>query len=298
MKSFTETRVIENVSEFRQWLSEKGKKELNDDRPALGFVPTMGALHAGHLALVRQAVQDCRHVVVSIFVNPLQFGPQEDFGRYPRTFKQDLELCREAGVSVVLHPVVEDLYPGGCGQSTKVVPPASLTDCLCGLFRPGHFTGVATVVLKLLDIVQPQQAYFGQKDFQQLAIIRRMVSDLNLPVKVVSVPTVRDNDGLALSSRNVYLLADERARAVELYKTLCQVRDDALAGRFGLQQCLERGRERLAKVPEITLQYLEACDPLSLEPVRRLSPPAVILVAARVGNVRLIDNMIVKAPAG
>jgi len=294
MKSITETRVIETVEDFRKWQSEQVSADPADtERPLIGLVPTMGALHEGHMSLIRRAVRECQKVVVSTFVNPLQFGPSEDFERYPRTFEKDLAYCRDIGVAVVLNPRTEELYATGHESSTKVVPPAELTDRLCGTFRPGHFVGVATVVLKLLSIVQPGQAYFGEKDYQQLAIIRRMVKDLNLPLKVVSVATVRDSDGLALSSRNVNLSSEERRRAPELYRTLCVVREDALSGRRRLDDALKAARERLSKVPEFALQYLEACDPLTLEPLREVKTPMVLLVAAKVGSVRLIDNLIV-----
>lgn len=294
MKAVTETRVIETVAEYRQWHAElTAEADRSSALPLLGFVPTMGALHDGHLTLIRRAVRECQKVVVSIFVNPLQFGPNEDFERYPRTFEKDLAACREAGVAVVLYPQVEELYSSGHENSTRVIPPPDLTDRLCGSFRPGHFVGVATVVLKLFSIVQATQSYFGEKDYQQLSIIRRMVADLNLPVKVVGVPTVRESDGLALSSRNVNLNYDERKRAPELYRTLCVVREDALSGRRSLEEALKVAREKLSKVPEFALQYLEACDPLTLEPLSELKTPMVLLVAAKLGSVRLIDNLIV-----
>jgi pantoate ligase/cytidylate kinase len=293
MKSATETCVIETIGDFRRWHAEHLSQSGKSDRPFLGFVPTMGALHEGLLTLVRRAVRECEKVVVSIFVNPMQFGPNEDFDRYPRTFEKDLGLCREAGVSAILFPAVNELYNSGHESSTKVVPPAELTDKLCGAFRPGHFVGVATVVLKLFSIVQPNQAYFGEKDFQQLCIIRRMVADLNSPVNVISVATVREFDGLALSSRNVNLSSDERKRAPELYRTLCVVREDSMSGRRSLEESLRTARERLSKVPEFSLQYLEACDPATLEPMREAKTPMVILVAAKLGSVRLIDNVIV-----
>lgn len=294
MKSVMNTRVIETVSEYRKWYSEiveSGKKDA--DRPLIGFVPTMGALHEGHMTLIKRAVRECAHVVVSIFVNPLQFGPSEDFERYPRTFDKDLSLCKEAGVSAILHPGVDELYVNGYESCTKVVPPPELTDRLCGLMRPGHFLGVATVVLKLFATVQPSRAYFGEKDYQQLSIIKRMVADLLLPVEVVAVPTVRESDGLALSSRNTYLSYDERKRAPDLYRTLCVVREDALSGRRSLEDALKFARERLSKVPEFSLQYLEACDPVTLEPLQNVKTPMVLLVAAKLGSVRLIDNLIV-----
>lgn len=290
MKSSTETSVIETIAEFRAWHAGLA---TSDAKPKLGFVPTMGALHDGHMTLIRRAVRDCQNVAVSIFVNPLQFGPNEDFDRYPRTFEKDLAMCRDAGVTTVFHPSVDELYASGHSSSTKVVPPPELTDRLCGSIRPGHFVGVATVVQKLFAIVQPDQAYFGEKDYQQLTIIRRMVQDLNLPVSVVAVPTVRESDGLAMSSRNAYLSSDERKRAPELYRTLCVVREDSLSGRRPLQEALKFAREKLSKVPEFSLQYLEVCDPNTLEPLSTAKTPMVILVAAKLGSVRMIDNLLV-----
>ncbi|MBX9573171.1 MAG: pantoate--beta-alanine ligase [Candidatus Obscuribacterales bacterium] len=290
MKSTTECPVIETIAEFRTWHKNL---QSTSDKPLLGFVPTMGALHEGHMTLIRRAVRDCQHVAVSIFVNPMQFGPNEDFDRYPRTLEKDLAMCRDAGVAAVFHPQVEELYAAGHTSSTKVVPPQELTDRLCGTYRPGHFIGVATVVQKLFSIVQPNQAYFGEKDYQQLTIIRRMVQDLNEPVAIVSVATVRESDGLAMSSRNAQLSSDERRRAPELYRTLCVVREDSMSGRRSLQEALKFAREKLSKVPEFSLQYLEVCDPNTLEPLSEAKPPMVILVAAKLGSVRLIDNIMV-----
>lgn len=293
MKSSTETRLIKTPEEFCKWRCDQETAVDGDGRPFLGFVPTMGALHEGHLSLIRQAVKECRKVVVSIFVNPLQFGPNEDFEKYPRNLQADLSLCEKAGVHAVVNFNTQELYPHHPERSTKVFPPEELEDRLCGAVRPGHFVGVATVVLKLLMIVQPQQAYFGQKDFQQLAIIQRMVSDFFVPVRVVPVPTVREADGLAMSSRNVYLKAQERITALELYRTLCSVREDVLNGKSNLQDSLKAGRDRLAGTPGVTLQYLEACDPESLAFINDFKGPVVVLVAARVGEVRLIDNLLI-----
>lgn len=290
MKSTTECPVIENIADFRSWHKAL---QSSSDKPQLGFVPTMGALHEGHMTLIRRAVRDCQNVAVSIFVNPMQFGPSEDFERYPRTLEKDLAMCRDAGVSAIFHPHVEELYASGHTSNTKIIPPQELTDRLCGAFRPGHFIGVATVVQKLFSIIQPDQAYFGEKDYQQLTIIRRMVQDLNDPVTIVPVATVRESDGLAMSSRNTHLTSDERRRAPELYRTLCVVREDSMSGRRSLQEALKFAREKLSKVPEFSLQYLEVCDPNTLEPLVEAKTPMVILVAAKLGSVRLIDNIIV-----
>lgn len=295
MKSTTEIAVVKSIAEMRDWQKHIKAQAAGEQKPAIGFVPTMGALHEGHLSLIRRAVKECRHVVVSIFVNPMQFGPQEDFDKYPRPFEKDLELCRQAGAEVIFHPSAQEFYKNGRDSSTKVIPPEELTNRLCGLSRSGHFTGVATVVLKLFSAVLPDKAYFGEKDYQQLCVIKRMVDDLNLPVAVEPVPTIREADGLAMSSRNVYLTADERRRAPELYRTLCTVREEVTAGRASLSDALKMGRERLSRIPEFSLQYLEACDAESLEVLKEAKQPMVILIAAKLGNVRLIDNLVVRS---
>lgn len=290
MNSIAETKVIEGIAEMRQW---RGRLyAAGESGGSVGFVPTMGALHEGHLTLIRQAAKECQHVVVSIFVNPMQFGPNEDFKTYPRTFERDLQLCREAGAQLVFHPGPQDLYHDGKGSATKVVPPVELTEKLCGIYRPGFYTGVATVVLKLFSIVSPTRAYFGEKDYQQLCVIRRMVTDFNLPIDIVPVPTVRAEDGLALSSRNVYLDAKQRDAAPELHQILCAVRDDVSAGK-SLDAALEIGRKRLSAIPGFLLQYLEACDAYSLETLSEARKPMVVLIAGKLGSVRLIDNIVI-----
>jgi pantoate--beta-alanine ligase len=246
------------------------------------------------MSLVEAALEECDQVIVSIFVNPLQFGQGEDFNRYPRPFEKDMEFCREAGVHAVFHPGVDQMYPQGQEGLTRVVVPRHLIRHLCGAFRPGHFEGVATVVCKLFGMVQPHRAYFGEKDYQQLVVIRQMVTDLNLPVTIVPVPTYREPDGLAMSSRNVYLDQDQRRLAPELHKVLCFVEDKAGSGKMSLFEALAAGREMVAGLPGVTLQYLEACDPVSLEPLVSAGRPMVILAAAKFGDIRLIDNVIVR----
>lgn len=280
----TTMQVVETVKDLRAWRKAHSGK--------VGFVPTMGALHEGHMTLVRQARQECDFVVVSIFVNPLQFGPHEDLNKYPRPLEKDLDLCRAEGVDLVFHPTVEEMYSGP--ETTKVIPPASITSTLCAPIRPGHFTGVATVVLKLFNMVEPTAAYFGEKDYQQLTVIRQMVADLNVPIEVVGVPTVRESDGLALSSRNVYMNEEERQLAPKLHQVLCQVRDEALNGKVSLKYALTRGREIIRQIPNAELQYLEACDANTLEALNEVKLPMVVLVAAKLGNVRLIDNIVVR----
>jgi pantoate ligase / CMP/dCMP kinase len=256
----------------------------------IGLVPTMGALHAGHRSLIDRARQENDLVVVSIFVNPLQFGPHEDLDRYPRQLTADSQLCREAGVDVLFTPTAQSL--GACPEITQVVPPASLTDRLCGRSRPGHFTGVATIVQKLLQIVQPSRAYFGQKDAQQLAVIRRMVGDLNLPVRVVGCPIVRDSNGLALSSRNQYLSEPETCQATTLFQSLQAIKQLFAQGECSAIALLQAGRQILQQTPSIDLEYLELVDPQTMANIEKVESVGLLAIAARVGQTRLIDNIL------
>jgi len=255
---------------------------------SIGFVPTMGALHRGHLSLIQRARQENDCTVVSIFVNPLQFGPKEDFNRYPRPAAKDDRLCRQAGVNALYRPTVAAMYPVGYATQVEV---RGLSDRLCGRFRPGHFQGVATVVLKLFEAATPDRAYFGEKDFQQLTILRRMATDLNLPVRIVGCPTIREADGLALSSRNAYLGPEERRLAPLLNEALT----------IGAMLCRKRGMtpararsaaiRRIQSIPGVRIDYVEVVDPETLSPVRRLQGPMRIAAAIRVGKTRLIDNI-------
>jgi len=255
----------------------------------LGLVPTMGALHAGHLSLVRAAKARCEIVVVSIFVNPTQFGPSEDFGKYPRSFENDSAMLREEGVDIILAPPVEEMYPSS--ERTWVIV-EGLSDKLDGASRPGHFRGVTTVVAKLFHIVEPDVAFFGQKDAAQLAVIRRMVRDLNFGVEIVGCPIVREPDGLAMSSRNAYLNADERQRALVLQRSLQRVEKDFRAGQRDAARLNEAGRSVMAEEPHVALDYFEIVDPETLEPADRVSRPTLVAVAAFVGMTRLIDNLV------
>jgi pantoate--beta-alanine ligase len=254
----------------------------------LGLVPTMGALHEGHLSLARRAREECAAVAMSIFVNPTQFGPQEDFARYPRPIERDLELARDAGVDLVFHPAPETMYPPGFATWVEVGGPARRWE---GEHRPGHFRGVATVVTKLLAIIGPQRAYFGEKDYQQLQVVRRLVADLNLPVEIVGCPIVREPDGLALSSRNVYLTPEARPRAAALYRALEAGRQAAADGERDAAAVRETIEAVLRATPGLEIDYVALVDPLTLEPVERLDAPARALIAARLGSVRLIDNI-------
>jgi len=283
------TQVLDSIDAVRLW-----RRNATVKGERVGFVPTMGALHEGHLMLMRAARKECDRVVASIFVNPLQFAPHEDFGKYPRTFQRDLELMSEEGVDAVFYPEEKEMYPEGRGSVTKVFPPTELADCLEGHFRPGFFTGVATVVAKLINIVLPEAAFFGEKDFQQLLVIKRMVHDLNLPIQVTAVPTVREKDGLALSSRNVYLSEEERKIAPLLNRTLNFVKDSAQSGQSSLEAALEKGRNDLKALPDVELQYLEARQADTFMPAAQFELPLVVLLAAKLKNVRLIDNVVAR----
>ena len=254
----------------------------------VGFVPTMGNLHAGHIALVTAAQQDADHIITSIFVNRLQFGPGEDFGRYPRTFEADCAQLAAAGCDAVFCPDETVLYPEP--QTFTVQAPADLSNDLCGAFRPGHFDGVCTVVLKLFNVVRPNVAVFGKKDYQQFALLKRMVAQFNLPIEMRGIDTTRAEDGLALSSRNGYLSAAERAMAPVLYQTLQQVIADLQAGEADLAGCLARAEAQL-QAQGWRVQYLTLRDADTLAAASDRTRPWVILVAAYLGTTRLIDNI-------
>jgi pantoate--beta-alanine ligase len=255
----------------------------------VGLVPTMGALHEGHLSLVRAATAQCDAVVVSIFVNPLQFGPNEDLAKYPRTFERDCELLRKEDVDFVFAPTVEEMYPE---KAITYVTVEGLSEKLCGRSRPDHFRGVTTVVAKLFHIVEPDLAFFGQKDAAQAAIIRRMVRDQNFPVEIVVCPIVREPDGLAMSSRNAYLSPQERRSALVLYRTLAEMRKNFDKDEHNSNRLIEAGKKTLAQETGARLDYLEIVDPDTLDPIGEITCPALVAIAAFVGNTRLIDNVV------
>ena len=255
----------------------------------LGLVPTMGALHEGHLSLVRVAKATCDAVAVSIFVNPTQFGPNEDLSRYPRPFERDCQLLEKEGIDILFAPRVEEIYPPGAVSWVLV---EGLSEKLDGGSRPGHFRGVTTIVAKLFHIVEPDVAFFGQKDAAQLAVIRRMVQDLNFPVEIVACPIVREPDGLAMSSRNAYLDREERVRARVLQRGLQEARKQFLAGERTAAKLISIGKEAFACEPVVRLDYFEIVDPDTLEPIERVSQEALVGVAAFVGKTRLIDNLL------
>jgi len=257
----------------------------------LGFVPTMGALHEGHLSLVRAAKAQSDIVAVSIFVNPTQFGPNEDFSRYPRTFDRDRELLEKEGVDLLFAPSVEEMYPRG---AVTYVTVEGLSEKLCGRSRPGHFRGVTTVVAKLFHIVEPDLAFFGQKDAAQATIIRRMVRDLDLPVQIVVFPIVREPDGLAMSSRNAYLDPQQRQSALVLHRSLMRVQELFDQGERRAAKLGEAGKKFVAQEPSVHLDYFEIVNPDTLEPAENISGGALVAVAAFVGTTRLIDNIVCK----
>jgi len=255
----------------------------------LGFVPTMGALHEGHLSLVRAAKAKCDVVAVSIFVNPLQFGPSEDLAKYPRTFEHDRELLEKEAVDILFVPTPEEMYPAG---AVTYVTVEGLSEKLCGKSRPGHLRGVTTVVAKLFHIVEPDLAFFGQKDAAQATIIRRMVQDLNLPVGIVVCPIVRERDGLAMSSRNAYLNPQERKSALALNRALSEVKSRFDQGERNAEHLITVGKKMLLREPAVRLDYLEIVDTSTLDRIEELSSSALVAVAAFVGNTRLIDNIL------
>jgi len=266
----------------------------------IGLVPTMGALHEGHLSLIDAARKACDLAVVSIFVNPTQFGPAEDLSRYPRTPEADLALCRRRGVDAVFMPSVEEIYPrtdmAEAGQSLTEVSVSKLSQTLCGRSRPGHFTGVCTVVAKLFNIVQPDKAFFGAKDFQQAAIIRRLTADLNFPVEIVLCPTVREGDGLAMSSRNAHLTPSQRKGAPALYGALRLAEQMIRESRPPAEAVISAMRQYLAThAPEGIVDYIQIVDPDSLADVVSTISRVLVALAVKLGSTRLIDNMVVDA---
>lgn len=256
-----------------------------------GLVPTMGFLHEGHLSLIRRCRRECTFCAVSIFVNPLQFGPAEDFYEYPRDMGKDVALLEQEGVDLLFAPSTEDMYHP---ESSTIVSERKLSGVLCGASRPGHFDGVCTVVLKLYNILRPRRMYFGEKDYQQLAVVRRMMRDLNVSVEVIGCPIIRDPDGLAKSSRNVYLQALERKEALCINQALSEAESLFLRGERKTAALEEAVRSRLSKTGLVNLEYVEVRDADNLERTEEIENPVVVAVAARVGKARLIDNRVLR----
>jgi pantoate--beta-alanine ligase len=273
-----------------EWMKQVARAGRVSDN-ALGLVPTMGALHEGHFSLIRAAQRECSPVVVSIFVNPTQFGPSEDFSKYPRRMEEDRAALEKLRVDYLFAPTAQEMYP--LGFRTAVVV-EELSDRLDGRSRPGHFRGVTTVVLKLFEIVQPRRAYFGRKDAQQARIVRQMAADLNLDTEVIVRPILRESDGLALSSRNVYLRGDDRRAATALSRSLEAVRDEIIKGESDAARLLSVLRRVLGGETRVALDYAEIVDAETLEPVMSLRGACYVLIAARVGGTRLIDNALIE----
>ncbi len=258
----------------------------------IGFVPTMGALHEGHLSLVRRAKEENDITMVSIFVNPLQFGPSEDFNKYPKDTDGDADKLRKAEIDVLFMPDASSLYPAGFSTHVEI---EKLSEKLCGAFRPGHFRGVATIVTKLFNIVAPTRAYFGQKDYQQAVIIKKMVKDLDMGIDIVVCPTIREHDGLAMSSRNAYLNEEERKAATVINKCLVQTTELIKSGIIDIGSIRRFMKEKLSEKPLVTeIQYASVYDPETLDELERVEKEALLAVALKIGGTRLIDNMLVK----
>lgn len=281
-------RSIHSILELRHTLADVRRAGRG-----IGLVPTMGALHAGHGRLIEMARRHSECVVVSIFVNPIQFDQRQDYDRYPRPLAGDLEFCSARGVDIVFAPSIEEMYPS---PQLAFVDVMRVTEHLCGKFRPGHFRGVTTVVLKLFNIVQPDRAYFGEKDAQQLATIRRMAIDLDLPLEIVEVPTVREDDGLALSSRNRHLSPIERRIAPALYRALQEAGRAIASGLTDPQQVKTKAVATLHPFPQFRIEYFEIVDPVDMQPVARIAGPVRVAVAAWLGTTRLIDNILYREP--
>jgi pantoate--beta-alanine ligase len=283
--------TITTVAELKKYVRKQKR-----NAKSIGLVPTMGALHAGHLSLIRRSVAQNDRTVVSIFVNPMQFGPNEDFRKYPRQLAEDGKLCTKAKVNVVFAPSPGEMYPDGFATHVEV---DGLAKGLCGASRPGHFRGVTTVCAKLFNLVEPDRAYFGEKDYQQLAVIRRMTVDLDMNLDVVGCPTVRESDGLAMSSRNQFLVDEKRGQAVVLYQSLCEAK--RLVEKEGLTRVADVTRAMrtiLKTAPTAKIDYVSVVDPDTLEPLKEIDGSAVIALAVFIDRTRLIDNMRVESREG
>lgn len=275
-------KIITSVDEMQQWSAA-----VRAAGETISFVPTMGFLHSGHLSLLKEGRKRGEKLVLSIFVNPTQFGQGEDFEDYPRDLKQDSQLAEQAGVDVIFTPEAKGMYPSGYATYIDV---EGITDTLCGASRPGHFRGVCTVVTKLFNIVQPHNAIFGNKDFQQLAVIRRMALDLNLPVEIIGMPIFREVDGLAMSSRNVYLNDDQRRQALVLSQSIQRAREMVAAGQTECAEIINSLRGTIEHQPDARVDYIQICHQLSLKDQVNVDTDSVLLLAVFVGHTRLIDN--------
>ncbi len=274
--------LIKHLNEMRSYIHRIEKEK------SIGFVPTMGHLHQGHLSLIKRARQDCDEVVVSIFVNPTQFGAGEDYSRYPRDLSRDIKLCQQEGVDVVFAPSREEMYPDGYSTFVKVEEELSLT--LEGSSRPGHFQGVCTILTKLFNIISPDFSYFGQKDYQQVLVVRRLVRDLNLRTQIVVLPTVREKDGLAVSSRNSYLNREERRAATVLHQSLEKARQLIKEGKRDPDLVVSRMKDVIKAESLAEIDYVAVVDPETLRKVERIGKEVLVAMAVKIGGTRLIDN--------
>ena len=279
-------KILKKINEVRDEI-----KKVKKENKIIGFVPTMGYLHEGHISLIKKAKEECDYVVVSIFVNPTQFCPGEDFDRYPRDIERDIKILENEKVDLLFNPNIEEMYKKE--HKTWVIVD-EISDIYEGKFRPGHFKGVCTVVIKLFNIVQPDKAYFGWKDFQQLIIIKKMVDDLNIPVEIIGCPTIREKDGLAASSRNVYLNEEERKKALCLYKALKKIEE--MIKNEKIYECeilIKEGRKIIEEEEGVEIQYLDIVSMDNMKKLEKIEGKAVIIGAIKIGNIRLIDNLIV-----
>ncbi|MCX7694766.1 MAG: pantoate--beta-alanine ligase [Caloramator sp.] len=278
--------IFKSVDEMKKYM-----KDIKRQGKSIGFVPTMGYLHKGHISLVKRARGENDVVVVSVFVNPTQFGPNEDYERYPRDEERDSRMCEEAGCDVLFMPTKDDMYRENYSTYVEVL---GLTEGLCGAKRPGHFRGVATIVTKLFNIVKPDRAYFGQKDAQQLSVIKRMVKDLDFDIEIVGCEIVRDDDGLALSSRNTYLTEEERRQAPILYKSLLKAKEEIEKGERVSEKIIDTIRKTILEMPDAQIDYIEIVNNETLKPVEKIEGEVLIALAVKFGKTRLIDNMVVR----
>ncbi len=281
--------IIETVREMQEKADALRKSGVS-----IGFVPTMGALHEGHLSLIRGARSECRSVVVSIFVNPAQFAPGEDYKQYPRDFEGDCSKAETAGADIIFHPSVEEMYPP---EASTVVKVQELSEVMCGRSRTGHFCGVASVVAKLFNITKPHRAYFGEKDYQQLVIVRKMARDLDMDLTVVGMPTIREEDGLAMSSRNAYLNPEERRAAVVLFRSLKDAGERVARGEKDAEAVIQGAREMIESEPYTSIDYVVVVDPETLQGIKEIVCPARMALAVKVGKPRLIDNIALHPPS-
>lgn len=279
-------KIIRKIKGLRQEI-----KKIKSAGKSIGFVPTMGALHQGHVSLIRRARRECNKVVVSIFVNPTQFSPKEDYKRYPRNLKKDAQICRKDGVDIIFCPQTAEMYPQGFKSYVSV---SGLSDCLCGKSRPGHFKGVATVVAKLFNLTAPDKAYFGQKDAQQAAVIRSMVADLNIPVEIRVLPTAREKDGLALSSRNAYLSEGQRSDALVLSQALKLARVLIKSDSRDASVIMRQMRRLIQNKKSARVDYIALVNPQDLKPLKIISGPCLVALAVYIGKTRLIDNTLIE----